>query len=303
MVCSLFFTGVIYAQVGVNTASPKANLDIIGKNGATDIDGVLPPRITRAELTAKGDTVYGAGQNGVVIYITDVTGGDALSQRMHINEKGYYFFDAGVNSWQKIITNPWNVIGGTTQVSTNTEDIYQNGNVGIGDFSATAPTQKLDIDGSVRVRNIEDGSVRVNYPYDIVASTDGTLAASKGNNGMWRYATNNTLAVMTDFDHILNIGSSTVSTITLPPNPKVGRIVTIRIDGHVSGTYTVATPGITPAGYLPMNYTTVGIVTAASYKNTIKPKTAVELVWTGYFGSGGLGWVQIGGENQMETTP
>ncbi|MEO4004826.1 hypothetical protein [Flavobacterium sp. CAU 1735] len=305
IVCSLFFTGLIYAQVGINTENPMATLDITGKKGVTDIDGVLAPRLTRAELTAKGNGLYGADQNGLVIFITDVTGGDILSQRTNIDESGYYYFDGLSNTWKKVNATPWKAIGTTIQADLNTQDVYQNGNVAIGDYSATVSTEKLDVNGNVRLRNMADGKLRTNYPYTIVAKGDGTWASSRGNYGVWRGVSTNAQAVMSDDDEILNVFSRDVTTITLPSNPKLGRVVTIRIDGDPNPvyTYSVATPGVTPVGYLPTNYDVANGsgVSAPDYKTAIKVKTAVKLVWTGPLGGGGLGWVQIGGDNQMPT--
>jgi hypothetical protein len=45
---------------------------------------------------------------------------------------------------------PWQVGNSTTLASLNTQKIYQNGYVGIGDFSASNPLTNLDIRGSVR---------------------------------------------------------------------------------------------------------------------------------------------------------
>lgn len=94
---SLILTGtatIAFAQVGINTANPKATLDITAKKDALVIEGLLPPRLTRAELTEKGNTLYGAEQDGTIIYITDIVGGDKQSQREYIEGKGLYIFDA-----------------------------------------------------------------------------------------------------------------------------------------------------------------------------------------------------------------
>ncbi len=85
---------IAFAQVGINTGNPKATLDITAKKGTLVIEGLLPPRLTRAELTEKGNTLYGAEQDGAIIYITNITGGDKLSQREYIEGKGLYIFDA-----------------------------------------------------------------------------------------------------------------------------------------------------------------------------------------------------------------
>ncbi|MGG7437598.1 hypothetical protein ACQ7CU_05895 [Chryseobacterium arthrosphaerae] len=85
---------VLSAQTGINTDQPKATLDITAKKEALTIDGLLPPRLTREELTAKGNTLYGAEQDGTVIYITNASGGDKQGQREFIESKGLYIFDA-----------------------------------------------------------------------------------------------------------------------------------------------------------------------------------------------------------------
>ncbi|WET51335.1 hypothetical protein PYS58_09360 [Chryseobacterium indologenes] len=85
---------ILFAQVGINTENPKATLDITSKKNPSTIEGLLPPRLTRAELTEKGNTLYGAEQDGAIIYINDASGGDRQSQREYIEGKGLYIFDA-----------------------------------------------------------------------------------------------------------------------------------------------------------------------------------------------------------------
>ncbi|AZB10450.1 hypothetical protein EG344_17250 [Chryseobacterium sp. G0162] len=93
-IISICVTSVVFAQTGINTETPKATLDVTAKKDVLTIDGLLPPRLTRAELTAKGNSLYGKEQDGTLIYITDASEGDALSQREHIQSKGLYIFDA-----------------------------------------------------------------------------------------------------------------------------------------------------------------------------------------------------------------
>lgn len=93
--CFLIATSsVVWAQTGINTENPKATLDITAKKDILTIDGLLAPRLTRAELTEKGNTLYGAEQDGTIIYINDISGGDTESQRKNIDGKGLYIFDA-----------------------------------------------------------------------------------------------------------------------------------------------------------------------------------------------------------------
>ncbi|WP_300490505.1 hypothetical protein [Flavobacterium sp.] len=305
----LLFTGAIYAQIGINIEDPKATLDITGKKGVADIDGVLFPRLTLAELTAKGDGLYGADQNGVLIFITDVTGGDVLSQRTNIDESGYYYFDSPSNVWIKMDnTTSWKAALTTWPAYPTARYIYQNGSLGIGDYSTKAATEKLDVDGNVRLRNIRDGRGRNNYPNTIVANSEGTLAAFRGSYAIWRAARTNAEAVMTDDDEIVNILSSSVTTITLPANPVLGRVITIRIDSASDGVYNVVTPNVTWTGYLPIKYIPNHLqIVAADYITRIKAGTTVKLQWTGPpglygpAGGGGLDWIQI--EGDLQVTP
>ncbi len=96
--------GTLSAQkVGINTENPKATLDVNKVESEMLADGVLAPRLTRAALTLKGNSLYGADQKGALVYITDVTGGDAATgtQREEVTEEGYYYFDGA--KWQRIV--------------------------------------------------------------------------------------------------------------------------------------------------------------------------------------------------------
>lgn len=98
-----------YSQVGIATSNPKATLDIVGKPTViTEIDGVLPPRISRSELINK--SIYGTEQTGTLIYVTDLSG-TTNAITANITEVRYYYFDGLV--WQKLVNK--NVIGDIKQ--------------------------------------------------------------------------------------------------------------------------------------------------------------------------------------------
>ena len=94
------------SRVGVNTFSPKTSLDVQmhtdsnGKSFTSDPVGLQAPRITLKEIVDKGATVYGSGQIGALVYVTDISGASASGQTASINAVGYYFFDG--SKWQKI---------------------------------------------------------------------------------------------------------------------------------------------------------------------------------------------------------
>ncbi|KYP16613.1 MAG: hypothetical protein A1D16_09370 [Flavihumibacter sp. CACIAM 22H1] len=81
-----------YAQnVGINTNSPQGTLDVNGTPANTGAsDGIIPPRITRAQLIAK--TGYGANHAGSVVYITDLSG-TVNNITRHVQHIGLYVFD------------------------------------------------------------------------------------------------------------------------------------------------------------------------------------------------------------------
>ncbi|MCL8538532.1 hypothetical protein M9991_16820 [Chryseobacterium gallinarum] len=118
---ALFFSSMAFSQVGINTASPKSTLDVSAKRNAsgiadnTQVYGLIPPRVTRAELT-DNTAVYNADQTGAMIYISDVSGGDTNPPRSNVNTVGYYYFDGTL--WQKISV-PYTATNGVTMSGNN----------------------------------------------------------------------------------------------------------------------------------------------------------------------------------------
>ncbi|MDR2237938.1 MAG: hypothetical protein LBE92_17575 [Chryseobacterium sp.] len=108
----LFLLGVlplsIYvgAQVGINTPSPDATLDVVGFPANTaKLDGIIAPRLSGAELRAKN---YGNSQKGAMVYVTEADTAPA-GQTINVNNTGYYYFDG--NSWVKQKGTDWGISG------------------------------------------------------------------------------------------------------------------------------------------------------------------------------------------------
>ena len=79
-----------------------------------------------------------------------------------------------------IPTEPWQVAGSSTQATSNNQDIYQSGKVGIGSFgSGKNLTHKLEVEGDTELRGklyITDNgntSNNNNYIYSIIQRTEG----------------------------------------------------------------------------------------------------------------------------------
>jgi len=122
------------AQVGMNTTTPKASLDIRASNQASPLntDGLLIPRIDT--FPAINPTFE---QQGMMVYLTTTLG---------LNDQGYYYWDNGVG-WKSILVKKakgFYEAGGTPPNDIN-DDIYTYGKVNIGttDFT-TSTTLKIN---------------------------------------------------------------------------------------------------------------------------------------------------------------
>ena len=93
MSCASLAFSQTKGSVGINTNTPKSTLDVNAKdkNSTTEIVGLQIPRTTRAEITAK-NSLYGNNQIGAMIYVTDISGGDAdeSSPRKYMTKTGVY---------------------------------------------------------------------------------------------------------------------------------------------------------------------------------------------------------------------
>jgi hypothetical protein len=99
-------TNKTVAQVGINTTSPNAQLDIQSSNQATptSIDGVLIPKVD--VFPAINPTAL---QQGMLVYLTTST--TFLSS---VRVPGFYFWDNSTANWIGIQTSAtvnWNILG------------------------------------------------------------------------------------------------------------------------------------------------------------------------------------------------
>jgi hypothetical protein len=205
-------------RIGINTADPKTTMDVRGKADtsgvslSTDITGLQAPRLTRAELTAKGNTLYGADQKGALVYITDITGGDVASQRVNITTAGYYYFDGTL--WQTVkggSDNDWKVTGnsgttrGTNYIGTNDDNdlmfktngkyrmhINNHGGIVIGDSAQVYNSNMLNNFTGVRIQHTNEdvqGNLTANPPkpaFGIANSLQANVKAGTSSTGSIR---------------------------------------------------------------------------------------------------------------------
>ena len=95
----------LFGQTGINTKSPNAALEVISKSSETSYsDGIIPPKLTKADLVNKLQTAYSTNQTGAVIYVTDTTGTFNDTRVEKIFFPGYYHFNG--SQWIPFQT-PW----------------------------------------------------------------------------------------------------------------------------------------------------------------------------------------------------
>lgn len=102
----LIMPTIFFTQVGINTTTPKATLDIVGKPTSTiAVDGVIVPRLTGDQLKSKDAVYTSADQTGSIVYVTQPVG-TASTKTTYVTAAGYFFFDG--TYWQKINVSAYN---------------------------------------------------------------------------------------------------------------------------------------------------------------------------------------------------
>ncbi|TLX24934.1 hypothetical protein FE904_14870 [Chryseobacterium indologenes] len=116
----------LFAQVGINTVTPKTSLDIVKSNSATVADGFLTVRMTGDELAAK-DNLYGTNQNAATVYVTAVPS-SSTTKTSNITSPGFYYYKASVSKWvgltmPKFFYMP-SILISTTTLGSASRDLY-----------------------------------------------------------------------------------------------------------------------------------------------------------------------------------
>ncbi|WP_122635855.1 fibrobacter succinogenes major paralogous domain-containing protein [Chryseobacterium nematophagum] len=172
----ILFEVLAYGQVGINTSDPKATFDITSKNtNGSTAEGVLPPRLTGNSLhNASTLGVYGAAQNGVIVYVTEPADDvNQIGQTIKVDAYGFYFYDAMQNQWKKLgsssnIYNSDGTLSNTRHVIMDGNNLgFTGGRIGMG-TSAPDPSAILDLtsthDGFLPPRMLEAEMNNILHP-------------------------------------------------------------------------------------------------------------------------------------------
>ena len=140
-------------KIGINQNSASYNLDVAGDAKISGLK-TTDDNITNGSTTSK----YSPAKMVVV------------------DDNGVL----GKQDFPTIPTEPWQVAGGTTQANANSQNIYQSGKVGIGDFgSGKNLTHKLEVEGNTELRGklyiTDNGNTSNNdsFIYTIIQRTEG----------------------------------------------------------------------------------------------------------------------------------
>lgn len=162
-------SGLLHAQVGIGTTDPKAALDV-----ASADSGILIPRMAAEQI----ELIASPGI-GELVFSTTGTG-------IGITQTGFWYYNGSL--WLPIIAasstgeNIYNTNGTllsdriVTLASRNLDfgpgKLFINGTSGNTGINTNLPTQKLDVNGDLRVRNLESGNV--------VTTAQGELSLDTG---------------------------------------------------------------------------------------------------------------------------
>ena len=88
--------------VGIKTDTPQTTLDVRAEATDTTMpDGVLVPRLDVGQLNAKS-AVYGADQNGALVFVTSNTQGGAGTKVENVKDPGFYYYDNATSKWKGV---------------------------------------------------------------------------------------------------------------------------------------------------------------------------------------------------------
>ena len=159
-----------YAQVGINTTTPNAQLEVKASNAVTpsNTDGLLIPRVDAFPITNPT-----AAQQGMMVYLTIASGANA---------PGFYYWDNLTTTWVGLTSTAngdkdWYKVGTTNAPTAITDDMFHSGKVGIGNSN---PSSKLHVMNSSSGMTTNPSSVVTfessasNY-FSILSGTDSAV--------------------------------------------------------------------------------------------------------------------------------
>lgn len=178
--CHLF--GVLsFAQVGINTTTPNAQLDIRATSATapSNTDGLLIPKVNIFPATNPT-----AAQHGMQVFLTTAVG---------TQQPGFYYWDNPTTSWVGIggstTGNNWALAGNTVNAATNfmgstnnADVIFKRNNVRAGLLGTTNTSFGLNA-----LSSLTTGVNNVSYGREtLLLNSTGMANSAFGNYSLWK---------------------------------------------------------------------------------------------------------------------
>ncbi|MUP46316.1 hypothetical protein E0K83_11235 [Gramella sp. BOM4] len=305
----LAFSGM-FAQVGIGTSDPKAQLDIKATNTIepASIDGILIPRIDKFPTTNPG-----TDQHGMLIF---------LNKNLTGFNSGFYYWHASEVKWKPMLADAsasnFYKPGTTASPNNLTELIYRDASVGIGTDQITSRLQvaiqagkDLTLKKGLEVDNANsavDNLTTYGIINDNRSATNGTKYGIKTNVGGAgtgiHYGVFNETYQNTGTNDIYGIFNRVGRTFGAKSNNYgiYSEIGTIQGVGNIYGIYSIATGDANSnvyAGYFAGRLG-IGSSPESDYVLPVNRGTEGQVMMTN--GSGQVSWVNAGFENYSSTT-
>lgn len=182
---TLVLCTMAFGQIGINSSSPKATLDIVKYPTNVNLaDGVIAPRLTGNQLKAK-DALYTKttstidGQTGTVLFITEPVTGTPAGKTINVTTSGYYYFDGDI--WRKLNDSPSSTAttysnsrpGAVKIVMNQSSFLTLSGTQAYGLLMQNSPSINVN---PTYVTGVYPGGVSNGSPNDIVKVVNGSGA-------------------------------------------------------------------------------------------------------------------------------